>query len=60
MVFSSGSLTTSGITCNVNGAADKQKKTFRQYWQRSIKSPFFEIAFIDMKLHFDQEKRSHY
>ena len=42
------------------GQQINKKKTFRQYWQRSIKSPFFEIAFIDMKLHFGQEKRSHY
>ena len=32
----------------------------KQYWQRSVYLLFPDAAFTDVKLHFSQEKRSHY
>ena len=32
-------------------------KAVKHYWKRSVKPPFFDVAFADMKPHFIQKKR---
>ena len=35
-------------------------EAFKQYWQRSVKPPFFDIALTKMRPHFSPKKGSHY
>ena len=43
----------------INGS-NIPSEAIKQHWQISVHLPFLDIASVAVKLHFSQEKRSHY